>query len=973
MRHAGEPTESTMSDLRAFFGPNAGYVLELYDRYLEDPNSVDEETRQYFASFSPLAVTTSPVAESPATTAVAAPSVDVKKIAGAVNLAYGIREYGHLGVQLDPLGSERPGAPELQPETYGITEEDLLSIPGEAIDGQISQGASNAAEVIQRLRDAYIGSVGFDFDHVQVAAERAWLTDAVESGRFQQPLDAGQRRKLLERLSQVEGFEKFLHQTYLGQKRFSIEGNDILIPMLDAIINDATSDGTREVLMGMAHRGRLNVLTHILSKPYGAIIAAFEGGTKQSAGDAANEVRTGDVKYHLGARLAKNPETGEVLRVPVVLAPNPSHLEAVNPVVLGMARAAQDDRTHRGKPTQDPKKTLAILLHGDAAFPGQGVVAESLNLSGLEGYSVGGAIHIIVNNQIGYTTDWQDSRSTHYAGDLAKGFEIPVLHVNADDTEACIFAARFAMAYRAEFGKDFLIDLVGYRRWGHNEGDEPAFTQPLMYQKISKHPTVRAKLASEMKAAGIITADEEKAIEQRVLDRLVKIRRSITEGTEVFAEEVEAEKTPREEVETALSMERLTALQAGIHAIPDDFKPNTKLKRTWEKRAAILDDPEGRIDWAHAESLAFAAILEDGTPIRLTGQDAQRGTFSQRHLVLHDAKTGNAYAPLVELPQAKASFAVYNSPLSENACLGFEYGYSVHAPEALVLWEAQFGDFANGAQIIIDQFLSAARAKWGQEPSLVLLLPHGYEGQGPEHSSARLERFLQLSARDAMRVANVTTAAQYFHLLRRQALRLASDPRPLVLMTPKSLLRHPMAASPIEEFTSGTFRPVLDDPQAADRRDEVTRLILCSGKVAIDLDSAPERAEATGVAIARVEQLAPFQYTAIGNVIKSYPNLQEIIWLQEEPRNMGSWLYVRPRLRELVDQTFPIRYIGRPETSSPAEGSLARHNVNQAGIVAAAFADVPPVPGKLNGAGGNGVHSTRGRKQETVGTPGGQA
>ncbi len=954
-----------MSDLRAFFGPNAGYVLELYDQYQADPQSVDESTRQFFESFTP----TLPESTTSVTTAAppAAPALtddSVRKIAGAVNLAYGIREYGHLAVQLDPLGGTRDGAPELEASSYGITDDDLHGIPAAAIDGPLAQGASNAAEVIARLRAAYTGAVGFDFDHIQVAAERAWLTDAVESGRFNQPLDDGAKRKLLERLSQVEGFERFLHQTYLGQKRFSIEGNDILIPMLDSIINDATTTGAREVVMGMAHRGRLNVLTHILSKPYGAIIAAFEGSAKTSAGDAANEVRTGDVKYHLGARLAKNPETGELLRVPVVLAPNPSHLEAVDPVVLGMARAAQDDRTQPGEPAQDPTRTLAILLHGDASFPGQGVVAESLNLSGLKGYSVGGAIHIIVNNQIGYTTNWSDSRSTHYAGDLAKGFEIPVLHVNADDTEACIFAARFAMAYRREFGKDFLIDLVGYRRWGHNEGDEPAFTQPLMYQTISKHPTVRAKLASELKAAGVITAEDEKAIEQRVLDRLVKIRRGITEGTESFEEEIEAPKTPREEVETALPQERLMALQEAIHAIPESFKPNNKLKRTWDKRARLLDDDEGRIDWAHAEALAFAATLEDGTPIRLTGQDAQRGTFSQRHLVLHDSKTGEQYSPLAVLPQAKASIAIYNSPLSENACLGFEYGYSVHAPEALVLWEAQFGDFANGAQIIIDQFLAAARAKWGQEPSLVLLLPHGYEGQGPEHSSARLERFLQLSARDAMRVANCTTSAQYFHLLRRQAKRIATDPRPLVLMTPKSLLRHPMAASPASDFTNGTFMPVLDDPRAADRRDQVTRLVFCSGKVAIDLDSSPERDNATGVAVARVEQLAPFQYTAISNVIKGYPNLREIVWLQEEPRNMGPWLFVRPRFRELVEQTFPIRYIGRPEASSPAEGSLDKHNHMQAAIVAEAFANVPSL-GNENG-GGNGAVRKNGTSRKTA-------
>ncbi len=965
-----EPTERTMGDLRAFFGPNAGYVLELYDQFQVDPQSVDDETRQFFETFTPTEAIATPNGTADPAAGTGSPvttGIDVRKVAAAVGLANGIREYGHLAVQLDPLGSEREGAPELTPETYGITEVDLGDIPATAIDGPLAEGAATAAEAIKRLRDAYTTTIGFDFDHIQVAKERTWLTGAVESGRFAGPRENAARRKLLERLTQVEGFERFLHQTYLGQKRFSIEGNDILIPMLDQVINDATSAGTREVLMGMAHRGRLNVLTHILSKPYGAIIAAFEGSKKRPAtGDAANEVRTGDVKYHLGARLAKNPETKEVLRVPVVLAPNPSHLEAVNPVVLGMARAAQDDRSHAGKPQQDPARTLAILLHGDASFPGQGVVAETLNLSGLDGYNVGGAIHIIVNNQIGYTTDWTDSRSTHYAGDLAKGFEIPVLHVNADDTEACMVAARFAMAYRREFGKDFLIDLVGYRRWGHNEGDEPAFTQPLMYQKITKHPTVRAKLAKELQAAGIITRDDEKSMEQRVLDRLIKIRRGVTEGTETFEEEIESPKHPREEVETAVTPERLTELQAAIHAIPIEFSPNGKLKRTWDKRSAVLNDAEGRIDWAHAEALAFAAILADGTPIRLTGQDAERGTFSQRHLVLHDSRTGESYSPLEIMPQAKASFGSYNSPLSENACMGFEYGYSVHAPESLVLWEGQFGDFANGAQIIIDQFIAAARAKWGQEPSLVLLLPHGYEGQGPEHSSARLERFLQLSARDSMRVANCTTSAQYFHLLRRQAARLHSDPRPLVLMTPKSLLRHPMATSPADAFTSGTFRPVLDDPQAQDRKDQVTRLVLCSGKVAIDLDSSLDRAGATGVAVARVEQLAPFQYTAISNVMANYPNLQEIIWLQEEPRNMGSWLYVRPRLRELVEQTFPIRYIGRPESSSPAEGSLDKHNLQQASIVAAAFADVPSVDPAHNGSVSNGAARKNGSTRKAT-------
>jgi len=965
-----------MSDLSAFFGPNAGYVLELYDQYLADSESVDPEFRQFFSTFSPSRIPAgrqdSTQATSPngaVATAMPGPGLDVAKVAAVVGLANGIREYGHLAVHLDPLGSEPPGAPELLPETYGITEEDLTSLPAIIVGGGSAEKQANAAVAIQNLRNRYTRSAGFDLDHIQEADERFWLTHAVETGEFEPKDDPVQQRKLLERLTQVEVFERFLHQTYLGQKRFSIEGTDVLIPMLDQIIDDATSSGAREVLIGMAHRGRLNVMTHILSKPYGAIISAFEGGKRKTSSgtDSGNEVRTGDVKYHLGARLARNPETGERVKVPVVLAPNPSHLEAVNPVVLGMARAAQDDRGRAGEPKQDKNRTLAILLHGDAAFPGQGVVAESLNLSGLRGYSVGGAIHIIVNNQIGYTTDWRDSRSTLYAGDLAKGFEIPVVHVNADDPCACLMAARFAMAYRRKFGKDFLIDLVGYRRWGHNEGDEPAFTQPLMYANISKHLSVRTIWANQLAEAGVVSKDDAAAIEQRVLDRLVKIRRGVTEGTDTFDDEEPPRRAEREEVVTAVELDRLMRFQEAIHALPDGFNASTKLKRNWEKRARVLDDPDGKIDWAHAESLAFAAILADGTPIRLTGQDAERGTFSQRHLVLHDVKTGEPYVPLEVLPDAKASFGVYNSPLSENACMGFEYGYSVHAPEALVLWEGQFGDFANGAQVIIDQFLSAARAKWGQEPSLVLLLPHGHEGQGPEHSSARLERFLQLSARDNLRVANCTTSAQYFHLLRRQAARLSTDPRPLILMTPKSLLRHPMASSTVDELTSGTFRPVMDDPQAQDRRDEVTRLVLCSGRVAVDLDSSPERARTTGVAVIRVEQLAPFQNTAIANVIANYPKLMEIVWLQEEPRNMGSWLFVRPRLRELVDQTFPIRYVGRPERSSPAEGSLDRHNMEQAAIVAEAFADVRGAP--VSTASRNGRHAGNGSKNGAVKTP----
>lgn len=961
-----------MSDLRVFYGPNAGYVLELYERYQEDPASVDEATQQFFESFTPelpsmVSSSNGSVVDTPPATA----TPDVKQIIGAVQLATGIREYGHLAVQLDPLGSPAPGAPELHAETYGITEESLASVPATAVGGAVVDGSANALEAITRLRQRYMTSIGFDFDHIQIAEERKWLENAAETGDFDfKPDDAG-KRKLLERLTQVEGFERFLHQTYLGQKRFSIEGVDMMIPMLDMVIDQSSAQGAREIFIGMAHRGRLNVLTHILSKPYGAIIGQFEGhheeATPPAGFNSETESQAGDVKYHMGGRLTKNPDTGERVKMPIILAPNPSHLEAVNPVVLGMTRASQDDRSEPGVPPQEKSCATAILIHGDAAFTGQGIVQETLNMVGLEGFNTGGTIHIIANNQIGYTTDWQDSRSTYYSSDPARGFEIPIIHVNADDPIACLTATHIAMAYRKEFGKDFVIDLVGYRRWGHNEGDEPLFTQPLMYKVIQKHPTVRKVFGDRLVAEGVMTHDEVEAADKKIQERLTKIRRGITEGGERYTTEEEFEQVQaREDIVTAIEPERMREIQAALHTFPDDFTPNSKIKRQMGARAQILDQEDGKLDWGHAEVMAFGAILQDGIPIRLTGEDAQRGTFSHRHVVLHDAKSGETYTPLHHIPNAKASFAIYNSPLSEYAGLGFEYGYSVEAREALVLWEAQFGDFGNGAQIIIDQFLVSARSKWAQTSGLVLLLPHGYEGQGPEHSSARLERFLQLAAEDNIRVANVTTAANYFHLLRRQAARLESDPRPLVIMSPKSLLRHPLAASAPEAFTSGTFQPILDDPLAQDHKEMVTRLILCSGKVAIDLDQYELR-ETESVAVARVEQIAPFKKIELTEIISSYPNLREIVWLQEEPRNMGGWTYMGGRLRDLVGDRIPVRYIGRPEQASPAEGFAAKHKENQAAIIAAAYKDVLPMDdGSASDEATNGKSDEAVRKKEEV-------
>ena len=946
-----------MGDLRAFYGPNAGYVLDVYDRYLADPNAVDPESRAFFATLDPAEVDRVMQGTAPATTAAparAAAGVSVEAVVGAAGLTQSIREFGHLAVQLDPLGSAPHGAPELDPAFHGITEQDLRALPPAAVRSPAATGSANAAEAIQRLRDIYTTGIGYDFDQVQVAGERAWLQQAVETGAYTERPDDAKRVRILNRLTEVEGFEKFLHQTYLGQKRFSVEGTDTLIPMLDEIIHEAARGGVREVVIGMAHRGRLNVLTHVLGKPYAAIISAFEGNKNRAFTADKDDAISGDVKYHLGGKLAKTAD-GTTVEVPLVLAPNPSHLEFVDPVVVGMARASQDTRTHAGPPSFDPMGSLAIQLHGDAAFPGQGIVAETLNLSGLRGYTTGGTIHVIVNNQIGFTTDYYDSRTTLYAGDLAKGFEIPVVHVNADDPIACLTAANLAIAYRQTFGKDFLIDLVGYRRWGHNEGDEPNFTQPKMYAIVSKHPTVRQLYGESLVKAGIVPAGEPDRLLTAALDHLASIRKSLADAAPPD-QPTNGHKGARREVDTAVPMPTLRGYHDAIHAMPEGFAPNTKLLRQLERRATL---PDGKVDWAHAETLAFAAIISDGTPVRLTGQDAERGTFSQRHLVIHDSASGDEYAPLQKLPTAKASFAVYNSPLSEAACLGFEYGYTVHAPDALVLWEGQFGDFANGAQVLIDQFIASARTKWQQEPALVMLLPHGYEGQGPEHSSARLERYLQLAAEDNLRVCNVTTAAQYFHLLRRQAALLVEDRRPLIVMSPKSLLRHPMAASPIEDLATGTFQPVLDDAQRPNGA-AVTRLLLCSGKVVVELEAAEERAAADWIAIARIEQLAPFQNTAIAAVLARYPNLEEIVWVQEEPRNMGAWSYVEPRLRDLIGQLgrdLPLRYVGRPERASPAEGFADRHAAEHARIVSTALAAAPVANG--NGHRANGAASAK--------------
>jgi 2-oxoglutarate dehydrogenase E1 component len=863
-------------------------------------------------------------------------------VVGAINLAQSIRRYGHLAAQIDPLGARPLGDPALEPGTHGVTEADLRAMPASLMRGHIAEGAETMWDVVKRLREVYCSTTGSDIAHIFVPQERQWLREAVETNRYHAPADPIDPIALLERLTDVEAFERFLHRSFPGKTRFSIEGLDTLVPILDEVISEAAEAGLRQAFIAMAHRGRLNVMAHVLGKSYEHILAEFKDPLR-SALENEGVQWAGDVKYHLGASRAVSG--GEAVDLVVSMPPNPSHLEAIDPVLVGMARAAGTDASHPGAPVFDPDAVLPILIHGDGAFPGQGVVAETLNLHRLEGYTTGGTIHIIANNQIGFTTTPDDSYSTLYASGLARGFKVPIFHVNADDPESCVAVARIAFAYRAQFKRDVLIDLVGYRRYGHNEGDEPAFTQPILYQKIASQPTVREQWARTLEARGVIAAGQAQAMLQTRLDKLQQAldgldpERDLVEPTPEIAEPGTAA-----QAQTAVPLDQLRRLNEDLLRVPDGFTVHRKLERGRDRRRRMFDAPDERsIDWAAAEELALAATLEAGIAVRLTGEDTARGTFGHRHAVLHDPQTGRTHVPLQQLKAAKASFEVYNSPLSENAAVGFEYGYNVQAPERLVIWEAQYGDFINGAQVMLDEFVLSARAKWGQEPSLVFLLPHAHEGQGPDHASARPERFLQLAADINMRVVNCTTAAQYFHVLRRQAVLLVADPLPLIVLTPKSLLRHPFIASAPNDLATGRWMPVIDDPGVADAA-KVTRLVVCSGKVAVDLLTHADRAAQTHVAICRVEQVYPFPVAELSEVCKRYSGLKEIVWMQEEPEKMGAWDFVEAWLHEAA-AGLPVSVVARPRSSSPAEGSAARHAKNQEGLIAQTWASTPPQKG----------------------------
>ncbi len=936
---------------------NLGYLAELYDRYRADPASVDPATRAFFEEWGPPPSAEPTVVESRAAAGLA---VEAGKLCGARTLAMAVRMYGHHAARLDPLGSEPPGDAALLADSHGLREEELAGLPATVVEGPLARSAASALEALRALRRVYQGSVGLEFEHISSAEERDWWTESVESGRYAPPSDPIDERRLLERLTQVEAFERFLQSTFPAQTRFSLEGLDMLVPMLDELIGAAAASGTRSVMLGMAHRGRLNVLAHVLGKPYEQILAEFRGAYERPELPISSSTDlgwTGDVKYHLGAGKAVRGHREGVMFVS--LAPNPSHLEFIDPVVEGMTRAASEDRNHAGPARVDEHTALAVLIHGEAAFVGEGIVAETLNLSRLPGYRSGGTIHIIENNQLGFTTPPELGRSTLFASDLAKGFEIPVVHVNADDPEACVTAIRLSHAYLEQFHKDVLIDLIGYRRWGHNEGDEPTFTQPTLYRIISQHPTARELWAREMERRGQVTAEEAETLLRSAVERLNELRRSLPGAGAPRGEEegsgagLEAggaagglgHPGAAAEIQTSVPVGTLRGLNYQLLTLPPGFHPHPKLEPLFARRRSALavDEPTDRkqIDWAHAETLAFASILAEGTPVRLMGQDTTRGTFSQRHLILHDVETGDLYCPLQRIAASRAAFDIWDSPLSESAALGFEFGYSVQSRESLVLWEAQYGDFVNAAQVIIDSFIVSARSKWGLLDSMVLLLPHGYEGQGPDHSSARLERFLQMAAEDNLRIASCSTAAQYFHILRRQSRLVHLDPRPLVLVTPKSLLRHPLVASSLDDLAVGRFQPVIDDDQARKDPGSIRRLILCSGKLYVELVAA--RSEPSGdrkrvsAAIVRVEELYPFPVEEIRKVVGGYPGLQDVVWAQEEPRNMGAWTYVAPRLRDLLGDRLPLLYVGRPRRASPAEGAYEWHLPEQRRVVDDAF------------------------------------
>ena len=919
-----DPSDSDPDLPTPLSGGNAPYVESLYETYLRDPLAVAVPWRNYFDDLGrPAPAQSAPRAGAP----VAGGAGVASEKQGAVSrLLQTTSNRGHLVARIDPLGlmhRERPRV--LDPAYVGLGEADLDT---EFYTGSRNEWIAKRAtlrEILARLEQVYCGTIGAEFAHVSATEERLWLQDEFQLGRMHQRFSAEERRTILRRLTAAEGLERYLHTRFVGQKRFSLEGGESLIPLLDDLVQESGRGGAEEAIIAMAHRGRLNVLVNVLGKSPADLFSEFEGQTRQDAG-------SGDVKYHKGYSADLRTPGGNVH---VVLAFNPSHLEIVNPVAEGSVRARQERRGDtRGE------RVLPILIHGDAAFAGQGVVMETLQMSQTRGFGTGGSIHVVINNQVGFTTsDPRDARSTAYCSDVAKMIEAPILHVNADDPEAVVFAARFALRYRQMFHKDVLLDLVCYRRLGHNEADEPAATQPLMYRAIRQHPSVRSLYAQALAADGVLNAG---AAEQYVEDyrqALDSGRHQVHPSLGMIGNKYTVDWSryqsvdTREAVPTAVPAAKLAALGRRMIQYPEGFTLHPRVAQVVVNRAKMLAGEVG-LDWGCAETLAYASLLDEGVAIRISGQDSGRGTFFHRHAVFHDQNSDRCYTPLEHLNDAQPHFSIIDSLLSEEAVLGFEYGYSSTSPDCLVIWEGQFGDFVNGAQVVIDQFISSGEAKWGRLCGLTLFLPHGYEGQGPEHSSARLERFLQLCAENNMQVCVPSTPAQMFHMLRRQMRRALR--KPLIVMTPKSLLRHELSVSALADLTGGGFATMIDEldplPNAG-----VRRVVFCSGKVYFDLLQARRAEQLQHVALVRIEQLYPFPAQEYAAVLARYPNATELVWCQEEPQNQGAWFQIRHRLQEFAGATRPVHYAGRAPAAAPATGLARLHQAEQRQLVQTAL------------------------------------
>jgi len=921
------------------------YIDDLYVQYVRDPASVSENWRKYFEQFlvgngssgknrpssegGGSAKTRGNDKGQSSTNDSTAQALWLARIQDRVNNL--VREYrvrGHLVANLDPLGFDRPDSPELNPNVYGLNQEDL-SRPFNGASVETELGGTIDA-ILTRLRNTYCRSIGAQFMHIDRRNIRDWLQRRMETTENRLELSHDVQRRIYARLADATIFEEFVRRKFVGAKTFSLEGAETLIPMLDLALEKASQHNVKEVVMGMAHRGRLNVMANILKKRAMNIFWSFD--------DPNPEMNRGggDVRYHLGYSSDWTTASGDNLHISLCF--NPSHLEFVNTVAQGRTRCKQDRRRDERR-----QEVMTILIHGDAAFAGEGVVQETLNLSELEGYKTGGTLHVVINNQVGFTTEPKEGRSTTYATDIAKMLQIPIFHVNGEDPEAVAQVVSLAMDFRKEFQRDVVIDLYAFRRWGHNEGDEPRFTQPRMYAEIDRRASVREQYLNRLLELGKISPEEAEGIQQERTEKLesefaASKNEAFVPDTQTLAanwSDYFGGPEPLADTPTGCDTEKLSTLLDALTRLPENFSANKKLKRPMMQRREMAEGKHP-LDWASAEAAAFASLLADGHPIRMTGQDCQRGTFSQRHAVLHDTKDGSTYTPLANLSSDQARLELYNSPLSEAGVLGFEYGYSLDSPDGLVVWEAQFGDFWNCAQVIVDQFIASAEDKWNRLSGLVMLLPHGFEGQGPEHCSARVERFLAMAAEHNIQVCQPTTPAQYFHLLRRQVIRKWK--KPLVVLSPKSLLRHPRVISPLSDLTDGTFRKVLPDEQVS--LNDADRLILCTGKVYYDLIEAREEKKLNNVAIMRVEQLYPLSVEELLTSVNEFPAGKPVYWVQEEPTNMGAWPYIKQTFSDDLSEKYKLKRISRVESASPSTGSMAAHKLEQAELIDEALADL---------------------------------